>query len=61
MGAVPKRKITSRRRGVRRMYNRRDLVQDSNVTSTPLHKRGLLARMMKAVPGFQRLAQKSQA
>jgi ribosomal protein L32 len=58
MGAVPKRKITSRRRGARRAKNKRDLKQDTNVTSTPLHKRSLVARIIKSIPGFSRTTTK---
>ncbi len=47
MGAVPKNKITSVERGLRRagQLKRLKLKKDANTSSAPFHKRGLVAQM----------------
>lgn len=47
MGALPKNKITRVERGKRRRGNSPSLIQDTNTTSIPLHKRGMVADFMK--------------
>lgn len=49
MGALPKNKITRVERGKRRRGNTPSLTKDAKTTTIPLHKRGLVAQMMKAV------------
>ncbi len=51
MGALPKNKITRAERGKRRRGNTPSLTKDANVTSIPMHKRGLVSQMMKTL-GF---------
>ena len=46
MGALPKNKITSVERGKRRAGNTPSLKKDKNA-SIPLHKRGLVAQILK--------------
>ena len=45
MGAVPKKRISSIRRGKRRAGLRQDLKQDPNVSQTQAYKKGLVAQM----------------
>ncbi|MCA9372830.1 hypothetical protein KC921_01875 [Candidatus Woesebacteria bacterium] len=47
MGALPKNKITRAERGKRRRGNTPKLVRDVNTTKTPLHKRGLVASIVR--------------
>ena len=49
MGAVPKNKITSAERGKRRAGNTPDIRKDINTAKTPLHKKGFMASLLKAV------------
>lgn len=49
MGALPKNKITRAERGKRRMGNTPSLKKDPKVASVPLHKRGLVATVKKAL------------
>ncbi len=49
MGALPKNKITRAERGKRRRGNTPTLNRDANVSSIPLHKRGLVSQMMKTL------------
>ncbi|HNQ17169.1 MAG TPA: hypothetical protein PKJ26_04855 [Candidatus Woesebacteria bacterium] len=47
MGALPKNKITRAERGKRRRGNTPKLVKDIHTSKTPLHKRGLLASIVR--------------
>lgn len=47
MGAHPKNKITSVERGKRRAGNTPSLKRDHKVALIPLHKRGLMASIMR--------------
>lgn len=47
MGAVPKNKITSVERGKRRAGNKPSLKKDIKCASTPAHKQGLVASILK--------------
>ena len=49
MGAVPKNKITRVERGRRRRGNTPKLVRDVKQASPPLHKRGLVAGILKSI------------
>ncbi len=49
MGAHPKNKITSVERGKRRAGNTPKLKRDHNVVSIPLHKRGLVASILRKI------------
>ena len=49
MPAVPKNKITRRERGKRRAGNTPSLKRDIKISRTPLHKKGFMAAIFKAV------------
>jgi hypothetical protein len=49
MGALPKNKITRVERGKRRAGNTPSLAKDPNSTTVPLHKRGIVAQLKKAL------------
>lgn len=49
MGALPKNKITSAERGKRRRGNTPKLGKDVKTNSIPMHKRGFVAQLFKAV------------
>lgn len=49
MGAVPKNKITRVERGKRRAGNTPDIRKDIKIAKTPLHKKGFMASLFKAV------------
>lgn len=49
MGAHPKNKITRAERGKRRAGNTPTLKRDHRVSSVPLHKRGLLASILRKI------------
>lgn len=49
MGALPKNKITRVERGKRRSGNTKSVLKNPAVSSVPLHKRGLLAQIKKAI------------
>lgn len=48
MGALPKNKITRAERGKRRRGNTPDIKKDPN-SRVPLHRRGLVNQIMKAL------------
>jgi len=49
MAAHPKNKITRVEQGKRRHGNTPKLIRDAHYAKTPLHKRGLIAQIMKAI------------
>lgn len=49
MGAHPKNKITRAERGKRRAGNTPSLKKDHKVVSVPLHKRGLVASILRKI------------
>ena len=49
MGALPKNKITRVERGKRRAGNTPTVTKDAKTTKVPLHKRGLVAQVKKAL------------
>jgi hypothetical protein len=49
MGALPKNKITRVERGRRRKGNTPKLLKDVKVVSQPLHKRGLVSQIKRAI------------
>jgi len=51
MAALPKNKITRAEQGKRRAGNTPKLLKDLKKSKTPLHKKGLFARLAKAVAG----------
>lgn len=48
MGALPKNKITRVERGKRRAGNTPTLTKDVKISRIPLHKKGLVASILKA-------------
>lgn len=54
MGALPKNKITRVERGKRRAGNRPTITKDAKTAAVPLHKRGLVAQMLKKFPTAQK-------
>ncbi len=49
MGAHPKNKITRAERGKRRAGNTPSLKKDHKIASVPLHKRGLVASILRKI------------
>jgi len=49
MGALPKNKITRAERGKRRRGNTPTITRDVKHASIPLHKRGLVASIMRSI------------
>ncbi len=60
MGALPKNKITRVERGKRRAGNTPKLMQDTKVTSVPLHKKTLVDSIMSKL-GFAKAAPVAEA
>lgn len=48
MGALPKNKITRAERGKRRAGNTPSVKKDAKTARVPLHKKGIMAAMLKA-------------
>lgn len=49
MGALPKNKITRVERGKRRAGNTPTLTKDAKISKVPMHKRGLISQLKKAL------------